>query len=412
MADGVGWEYLVTDGNRALAVRSPYPPEALPVDIWGVATTDRVRAQQAAAVPELRAALGDRELPERRLLAEGVSPPLAEISYLPAMLMAALAALILIGWLIGYPLFRRSPLPDRISTWPLEFGDELAADLFGADRRGGRRAVVDGARGHLALLAEDEVERRSWQFSLRDAVGRAPAGAVDQGTRAHVLTLSSGEGPILLRLDPGSPDIGMTSGTIVHAGGRRPALRLRATNLDLLAAFATTVERDRAAAAIEPSRAGPPREDPPPTRDVERPAAAASAGPEPLRAAATVFGAVGALFLAGGGIGFAAVMGGDPGGVVPSLGQLAVGLGFAAVARGVWLRRGWAESVGFTVAWIGAAIAAFLIVAAPGCGLWLTPNLVACQAIGPLGSVGALAAAIGLAYAALAIRRYGPSFVR
>ncbi|MEO7295468.1 MAG: hypothetical protein ABIZ57_04945, partial [Candidatus Limnocylindria bacterium] len=347
-----------------------------------------------------------------RLLAEGVTPPLAEISYLPAMLMAALAVIILIGWLIGYPLFRRSPLSDRISTWPLQFGDELAADLFGADRRGGRRAVVDGARGHLALLAEDEVERRSWQFALRDAVGRAPAGAADQGTGADVLTLSSGEGPILVRLASGSPDIGMTSGTIVHAGGRRPALRLRATNLDLLAAFATTVERDCAAAAIEPSRAAPPRDDPPPTRDVERPAAAANAHPEPLRAAATVLAAVGALFLAGGGIGFAAVMGGDLGGVAPSLAQLAVGLGFAAVARGVWLRRGWAESVGFTVAWIGAAIAAFLIVAAPGCGLWLTPNLDACQAIGPLGSVGALGAAIGLAYAALAIRRHAPSFVR
>ncbi|MGI8998431.1 MAG: hypothetical protein ACR2GO_01820, partial [Candidatus Limnocylindria bacterium] len=62
--DGEGWEYLVNDGTDAVIVRSPHPPDALPVDIWGVATTDRVRATQAAAVPELQAQLGARELPE------------------------------------------------------------------------------------------------------------------------------------------------------------------------------------------------------------------------------------------------------------------------------------------------------------------------------------------------------------
>jgi len=87
-------------------------------------------------------------------------------------------------------------------------------------------------------------------------------------------------------------------------------------------------------------------------------------------------------------------------------------LSIAAVARGVFLRRSWALGVGFNVAWVGAAVAAFLIVAAPQCGLWLAPNLAACEAIGPLGSAAALAAAIGLAYAALAIRRHATAFIR
>ncbi len=98
--------------------------------------------------------------------------------------------------------------------------------------------------------------------------------------------------------------------------------------------------------------------------------------------------------------------------LIPSVAQLLVGIGFLAVARGVWLRRGWALGVGFNVGWIGAGISAFLIVAAPQCGLWLAPNLTACEAVGPLGSVAALAAAIGLAYAALAIRRHASAFVR
>lgn len=411
-AGGEGFEYLVDDGSRALVVRSPYPPDALPVDVWGVATTDQLRTEQAAAVPELQEALAGRELPRRRLLAEGVTPPLPEISYLPAMLMAGLAGVILVGWLIGYPLFRRHQLPDRISTWPMRFGDELAADLFGTDRRTPRHVVVDGSPGTLALLPADEVERRSWQFSLDDAAGRGSPAADDPASEEGVLTLSSGEGPVLLRLDSRAAGIRMISGTVVRVGGARPALRLRAPGLDLLAAFASNEDRDRAAAAIDPSRAGSPPGDAPPRRGVERRVSAPIGRlPVPLRIAVAVLGAVAALFLVGGTIGVAGP--GDGGsGLVPSIGQIAVAAGFAAVARGVWLRRGWAQGVGFTVAWIGALIAAFLIVAAPDCGLWLTPNLVTCQAIGPLGSAGALVAAIGLGYAALAIRRHAPWFVR
>ena len=80
--------------------------------------------------------------------------------------------------------------------------------------------------------------------------------------------------------------------------------------------------------------------------------------------------------------------------------------------RGVWLRRDWAQEAGFTVGWVGAAVSAFLMVAAPQCGLWLAPNLAACQAMGPVGSVAAFGAAIGLGYAALASRRHASAFVR
>ena len=157
-----------------MIVRSPYAPDALPVDVWGVATTDRVRAQQAAEVPALQAALDGRRLPERRLLAEGVTPPLPSVSYLPAMILAALATMLATGWLLGYPLFRRAAVPDRISTWPMVAGDEVLADLYGTDRRAAERIVVDGAPARLALFAPDELERRSWQFALGDSAGPAP----------------------------------------------------------------------------------------------------------------------------------------------------------------------------------------------------------------------------------------------
>ena len=409
-ADGSGWEYLVSDRGRAVVVRSPYPPDALPVDVWGVATTDRVRAEQAAAVPELQAALGGRRLPDRRLLAEGVTPPLPDVSYLPAMILATLAATLVIGWLTGYPLFRRTPLPAGISSWPMRPGDEVPADLYGTDRRGSQRTVVDGAPARLALLAPDELERRTWQYGLAEA-GLAAAPVLDPAAGPSVLALSSGEGPILLQLDPAPDDLRLASGALVEAGGSRPALRIRAAGIDLVAAFASVAERDRAVVAIAPDRLASIRDDEPPRPEIERPApTAAAALALPVRTAGFVLAAVGAIFLAGGASGLPSVIAGRSE-LIPSVAQLAVGIGFLAVARGVWLRRGWALGVGFNVAWVGAAISAFLIFAAPQCGLWLAPNLAACEAVGPLGSIAALAAAIGLTYAAVAIRRHASVFV-
>ena len=409
-AGGDGWEYLVSEGGRAMIVRSPYPPDALPVDVWGVATTDRVRAQQAAEVPALQAALDGRRLPESRLLAEGVTPPLPSVSYLPGMILAALATILVTGWLVGYPRFRRAAIPERISTWSMVAGDEVAADLYGTDRRG-ERIVVDGAPARLALFAPDDLERRSWQLALGASAGMAPVTREDAAAQA-VLALASGEGPILVRFDPAPPNLRVASGTLVHASRASSALRVRAGGIDLVAAFSSSEERDRALVAILPERLGAERDGTPPRRDVARPTPAPADGlPVPVRGAGSVLAAVGAIFAAGGAIGLPDAFGGRSA-LAPSLAQLAVGAAFAAVARGVFLRRSWALGVGFNVAWVGAAIAAFLIVAAPQCGLWLAPNLAACEAIGPLGSAAALAAAIGLAYAALAIRRHATAFIR
>ncbi len=409
-ADGDGWEYLVTQGGRAVIVRSPYAPDALPVDVWGVAATDRVRTEQATAVPELQAALGDRRLPERRLLAEGVGPPLAEVSFLSSMLMFALATILTIGWLIGYPVFRREHAGERISTWTLRPGDEISAQLHGNDRRGVARIIVDGGPARIARLARDELQRRSWQFALPGAAVVASA-SDDSASTAGVLTISSGEGPILFPLDPGPADLRIAAGTLVHAGHTAPTLRIRSTGLDLLAAFSSTIDRDRAIVAIDPARLGAELDGQPGAGRSPRRAPVFAAAQMPLRAAAIVFGAVGALVLVGAVIGLMNYIAGgsDP---FAALAQLAVALCLGAVGRGVWLRRDWAQGAGFTVGWVGAAVSAFLIAAAPQCGLWLAPNLAACQAMGPVGSVAAFGAAIGLGYAAVAIRSHASAFVR
>ena len=406
------WEYLVRDRGRAVIVQSPYAPDALPVDVWGVAATDRLRTEQSLAVPELRAAGGDRRIPDGRLLAEGVTPPLPTVSYLPAMVLAAVAAVLAMGWLLGYPLVRRRRLPDRVSTWPLAPDEEILAELYGSDRRGTSRVAVDGAPARIALLAPEELDRRTWQFSLREAVGRAPASGSPALAGPLRLALSSGQGPILLLLDPAPPGLRVGAVDVVHARRSRHGLRLRAAGVDLVAAFASATERDRATVALDPARLAEERHDPRPAQsDPARRPGVGDPSPMPLRVSASVLAAVGALLIVGGAIGVPSAVADPAGGLAPTVAQLAAGAGVLAVARGVWRRRDWAASIGFNVAWVGAAIAAFLVVAAPRCGLWLSPNLAACEAAGPLGSVAALGAAIGLAYAALAIRRHSAAFV-
>ena len=407
-----GWEYVVRDRGRGVIVRSPYAPDALPVDVWGVAATDRLRTEQSLAVPELRAEAGDRRVPDGRLLAEGVTPPLPTVSYLPAMVFASVAALLALGWLLGYPLVRRRPLPDRIRTWPIAPDEEIPAELYGSDRRGPSPVVVDGAPARMALLAPDELDRRTWQFSLREAAGRAPSPGPTSVAGPARLALTSGQGPILLLLDPAPPGLRVGAVDVVHARSARPGLRLRADGLDLVATFASAAERDRAAVALDPARLAEEHHEPRPARaEPARQPGIGELSPMPLRVSASVLAAVGALLLVGGAIGVPAAVADPAGGLAPTVAQLAAGAGVLAVARAVWRRRDWAASIGFNVAWVGAAIAAFLIVASPQCGLWLAPNLAACEAAGPLGSAAALGAAIGLAYAALAIRRHSAAFV-
>ncbi|MGH2445970.1 MAG: hypothetical protein ACRDGD_08020, partial [Candidatus Limnocylindria bacterium] len=409
-ADGDGWEYVARTDGRAVIVRSPHPPERLPVDVWGVAATDPVRVEQALAVPEMDAALDGRDAPAGRLLAEGESPPIAEISYVPAMVFGVLALILAIGWAIGYPVFSRTArLPGGVRTWPLEHGDELPAVLYGLDARGVRRVAVEAAPGRLERLPIDEIERRAWQFALHDGTA-APSGG-DVGGRG-ALTLSSSQGPLLVRLEP--PPAGMTlaGGTLVDVRSSRPALRLRGHRLDLVAAFTDVAVRDRALAALTPDRLiAVPDLPPPAARTSTPPPMPIDASPLPVRASALVLGAVALLLVAGGGLALPGGLG-DVETLAPSLAQVAIGLSLGLIARGVWLRRDWARTVGFTVAWVGAMLSVLIAFAAPQCGLWLSPNLAACQAAGPIGVIGAVGAAIGFAYAALAIARHPRVFTQ
>jgi hypothetical protein len=413
---GRAWEYLVTGPGRGVVVRSPYPPDALPVDVWGVAATDPQRVRQALDLPAVQSAIGDRRHPSARLLADGAAPLTFPVSYVAPIVLGAAAGLLAVGWLLGYPIFvrgHRAPPPAA----PIPVGRSLPVEVDGRILAGARSVWVAGAPGALELLPPSELERREWQYSLR--TGGIPPLA-DAAAGPPRLALHSAEGPFLLRLDPAPPGLRVTPGQLHRVRGTRPALRLRAAGVDLIASFRHAGQVSRAMAAIDPGHRltgadGAAVEDSgdEPNDHESEPSRLDPAAPAVQVAAWAIFVAIGLLVAASGAAGVVgALIGGDRSPLFGSALVVAVGVGVALIGRGLRDHRDWAWSVGMNVAGVGALAALFLAIASPTCGLWLAPNFVACQAAGPLGALAALLVAAGFGFSLWALAGARALFLR
>ncbi|MGH2416992.1 MAG: hypothetical protein ACRDFY_01530, partial [Candidatus Limnocylindria bacterium] len=108
--EGRTWRYRVTDAADPSAsawIDSPHPPDAQPVTLDGVVTTDPGRMSIVLATNEMRAALGGLRHPEGLVLADGIGPMVPESSYLGAVVLGILAAILLASAAVRYPVFRR-----------------------------------------------------------------------------------------------------------------------------------------------------------------------------------------------------------------------------------------------------------------------------------------------------------------
>jgi hypothetical protein len=416
--DGAAWEYLVSGARGSVVVRSPHPPDALPVDVWGVLTTDPLRVQQALDVPAMREAVGDRRTSETQVLADGVGPPVEDVSYVPAAIMAIAAGFLILSWLVGYPVFSRARLPERVAVPRLPTGRGIDLEVDGTLRRSGRRAEVHGAPATLERLAGDELVRRTWQYAADDrAPGEMVAEMAPLAGGAGRLALHSAYGPLLVTLDPAPPGTTMQVGELHRISASRPAVRLRSQGLDLTLSFPTRLQLARALAAISPEHRLPgvaeepePMAAPQASRGAPRILSAASA-----RVAWPAFAVLGIVITGSGLLNIArASVADDPSGAsIPAgLTLIVIGGGLIILARGLFRRRDWARSVGLNVAWVGGAMALFLATASPRCGLWLAPNLASCEAAGGVGVAAALVSAALLAVAGWELSRSGDRYRR
>lgn len=415
-AEGALQAYVAVGEGRGVIVASPHAPHALPVELHGVPAIDPLRVEQALAQPSVAEAVAGLQHPESSLLAEGVTPPLADVTYAPAAVLALLAMLLALGWLVGYPIFaRHGPIVDA-AVPPLTRGAAIAVVLNGWIARRESRVRLDDAPGVIERLAPADFQRRRWQYgqtteSMLEHVERV--GDLSDNP-AGVLCLSSGHGPAFIDLEQAPAHVSVQPGELYRAASRRPAIRLRADGLEIVASFESAAHRLRALAEIEPGWARAIR------TVVPEPMVARRAKPSPngggarrITVAAVIFAAVGAFIMAAGIVAtLRTLIAADGEAPLGGAALIVLGIGMLLVAAGVRGRRDWARSVGFNVGWIGAAVALVLAWAAQGCGLWMGPNIGTCQAAGIPASILALLAMVALAFAAWTLHRRPEHFDR
>ena len=213
------------DSGAPLLVRTTHPASLAPMRVFGTQETDRTPLDDLFASPaghvlgtwgrELRTAWVDREpgLPVDR-------------DWRAAAILLLFATLLVVGRRIGYPVFRSSTAPGAIGV-PGAAGDG-----------GPIRVIVTGrlARSRGGPL---DVDQRPGQL----AAGRGPIVAE--------LAVDSPDGPIRSPISQALREISASErGDLVRVRGRAPALALHWFGNDVVLAFETDADRDRAAAIL------------------------------------------------------------------------------------------------------------------------------------------------------------------
>ncbi len=364
--DGSSWRYRVVDVADAHAVawiNSPHAPDALPVTLVGVATTDATRMQIVLDTDEMRDALAGLRYPTRLVLADGAGPILPEASYVLPVALGVLAALIGLSLLIGYPVFRRRSGDSAVLVPRPVIGELIDARVSGhiPGRTGGQ--LLTDAPARLGWLSSREFARQAWHLH-RDT-------GVALGDLPH-LALVALEGSFVLPLEPLRAALVATSGTVATVAGARPGLEATGPGTGIVMSFATAAERDRARRELDPQAEAPshgqlPEATPHRERAV-RPWA-------PMATAA----ALGAAALATMASGVAGLAGGDAAPIGVGL-AIASAAFLGALAFGVHRRHPLALDMLPSIGLVGLVVGAVVAVASYSCGSWLMPSLTLCAA--------------------------------
>jgi hypothetical protein len=255
-ADDGAHLYLLADqgGSAAVVLRSPHPPDALPVRIDGTVVSDpfNIAALLDEWQPEQR--YGELEMSEQRLLALAVRPVFEEPSWSGVGLLALLGALVIGGTLLGYPVFRARPAGAPPGD---ETGRELPVRIVGTLPTPHGPTRLDGEQGKLEWLPVGEVARTRWRYwgaQLGDLRGEVEAAVRATSQDAEQLVLHSPVGSVLWPLPATGDGLSAEPGDLFFVRSRAPGIRLRADDVRAFLVFGGARERDQALGDIAEAR--------------------------------------------------------------------------------------------------------------------------------------------------------------
>lgn len=250
--DDAAWFYLLADpeGREGIVLRSPHPPNALPVELQGLFL--RESFDLAPVLESEWYASIDAEVPTDRALRAGSRPPITvEASWVPAIVLGSAALLLLASLLAGYPVFGRTGTAEPRRT--LAVGELVEADITGRLARGSRAITLDRSPGAVHRLAIPDLALLLWRYGLlpQDQSRReAEERFVAEASEPDRLVLHERDQSALVVVDGDAASVQVEPGRLHRIAGSVPAVRFRQ---GVSAAYLTTrthEERDRLASEI------------------------------------------------------------------------------------------------------------------------------------------------------------------
>lgn len=252
-AEGSHYLYLFADadGGTAFILRSPHPPAAIPLRLEGLYLRDTFDLAPVLESDWFRSI--DATVPTERAFEANTRPPiLVDASWVPTIVFAALAVLLLLSYLVGYPVFGpsgRQPDPRH------SLGVGEAVDLAISGRLARDRSVLQLARspGSLERLTIPELALRMWRYGLLSPeLSRQEAErrfVEEAGATGDRLVLHERDQSALVVLARGS-GTAVQAGRLHRLGRSVPAVHVRQDHTDAYLETRSTADRDRVAAEM------------------------------------------------------------------------------------------------------------------------------------------------------------------
>jgi hypothetical protein len=259
--DGDAYLYLFAevDGGTAIVLRSPHPPDALPVRLEGLFLRDTFDLAPVLESDWFRAI--DADVPTDRALQADYRPPITvQASWVPTIVYGVLALVLLVSHLIGYPVFGGAPVAaGRPSLAP---GEGIDVGITGHMRRDRSTIALDGSPGMLERLSIEELALRMWRYGLlpgdlsrRDAERRY---VEESGGVADRLVLHERDQSALVIVERDAGAMSVAAGRMHRVGRAVPAVHFRQGPTNTYLATRTPAERDLVAAEIASEAAARP----------------------------------------------------------------------------------------------------------------------------------------------------------
>lgn len=251
--DDAAWFYYLADpeGAAANVLRSPHPPEAIPVRLEGLYlrdTYDLAPVLESDWFGEL-----DAEVPTERAFAAGTRPPITvQASWIPSIIFAVLGLILLASQLAGYPVFAARARPEPARRFAA--GESVDVEITGRLAREHGALSLDRSPGSVERISIGELALRMWRYGLlprdlsrREAEERFVAEAAGDSDR---LVVHERDQSALLTIERGATLVNVAVGRLYRLAGSAPAVHLRQGRSDAYLTARSVDDRDRVAAEL------------------------------------------------------------------------------------------------------------------------------------------------------------------